>query len=956
MNVVKPLQLNFISQVIEQDHKFHFVSSVIAGIDLQFGNPLLEIDFIKTEFECMGLKPLPDTGMPKPNGEFLLSGNYFAKNQQYSTGCEVRIVLGSKEKSLFISGPRFWQAGFPSKPEPILSLPIDYAHSFGGAQYSKNPDGIGYKDGVLPNVEYPGKLVTSPDDTPEPAGFGPLDPSWPQRMRFQPKYDSSYKEKYFPGYPPDFDWHYFLSAPQDQWIDGFFRGDEPFEIYNMHPEVSHIKGNLPGLYPRCFIHHTIHSEQPEFMELMLNLDTVWFFPEKMLALLIWRGGIEVADDEASQILHCILGYERHSDEPRTKTYYFEALQKRLNSNDPLLNNFNTEDLIPPGHKCAMEILQEKAFENTTPSEFAKNIDEKAESVKKMADEKIEEALQNTEKQMQNPNIPSEAKVDVRKIMQDQSAAKPDADVEAMKEKLESIMPGLTSGDPKKMQLKNFSFDKIDQIVDAVTELTDKKELEAKNLAKEQLTKAKDQIKNQIANVPTNEVADSEKEKIEKTLKMLDDVDLDKTPEAPLPRLNADELIMQLSTISPQVMGAMQHVQSMKAMGIENKETEKLEQQIKEMLALQDRQISEGLKEAEKAFKEGYFMGAHFMENGLSPHKETLDIVKQHFLDAVRTGNDVSGVDLACIDLSGENLDGINLSGAYLEQVNFKGASLKNANLSKAIMARADLEGADLSGANLEGANVGAVHALQTNFTDANLKSSKLSKGNFTEANFSRCNLEDIESLEITITRANFTDAQIPGMKCITSEIANAVFTGANLSTTVVYDSTISGTDFSKADLTGAVFADARIKDTRFDEANCSRVCFAATDPAKSSFENNTFVNTCLNSANFRDMKLPKTDFTGASMENSNFGGADLKGSLFCNGKAKGAQFRKANLTDVNLKNINLMDGSLAKANCADATFEGANLYCVDLLRSNLYKTDFSNCNLDGTLIEEWKKQ
>ena len=35
----------------------------------------------------------------------------------------------------------------------------------------------------LPNVEAARKLITSPRDRPPPAGFAPIDPSWPQRMK-----------------------------------------------------------------------------------------------------------------------------------------------------------------------------------------------------------------------------------------------------------------------------------------------------------------------------------------------------------------------------------------------------------------------------------------------------------------------------------------------------------------------------------------------------------------------------------------------------------------------------------------------------------------------------------------------------------------------------------------------------------------------------------------------------
>jgi hypothetical protein len=179
VNKIKPLQLSFNNQVLEQNTKARFIISSSLGINLQYGQPLLEFDYLKAAFECMGSKPLPDPDMPKPCGEFLVSGSYFAPHSQTITGGEVMVKIGDREKRLFVFGSRTWNHGLPSKPEPIVSLPLDYAHAFGGAEYDKNPDGIGYKDNLLPCIENPAKLVASPGDTPAPAGFSPLDPSWP---------------------------------------------------------------------------------------------------------------------------------------------------------------------------------------------------------------------------------------------------------------------------------------------------------------------------------------------------------------------------------------------------------------------------------------------------------------------------------------------------------------------------------------------------------------------------------------------------------------------------------------------------------------------------------------------------------------------------------------------------------------------------------------------------------
>ncbi len=962
MLIFRPLQLSFNHQVLEQNRKFFFTASATLGINLQTGEALLELDYLKDAFECMGESTLPDMGMPKPKGEFLVSGSFYPPQKQAVSQGMVKVKIAQQEKELHIRGLRQWRHGLASDPEPFEFMPIEYKYAFGGPEYDKNTIGIGYKDGYLPCIEHPDQMTLSPNDRPVPAGFSGLNPIWPQRMRFQGTYNRKYLKKYFPGYPEDFDWSYFLCAPEDQWCDSYFQGNEPFEIHNMHPDIPVMQGNLPGLYARCFLMHTLNSEAPELAELPLDLDTIWFFPEKSLALLIWRGVTEVSDDEADDITHVLAAYEDRAHSPRTYEHYLQAFEKRLNSDDALLNNLNTQDLIPLGAKCAMELIQEMAFADDEPSEFAKNIDAKTESLKKMADEKVEEAIQQAEKNIEKAGISDEAKakmadggkIDIRKMLKDQPEAKPDPDVENLNKKLEAILPGITAGDPKKIELKKFSFDKIDKIMAAVGELTDKKEKEAKALAQKEIAKAKKQVEEQIQEAKESlkdvkEVPSETEAKLEETLKTLDDIDLDKTPKAPLPRVNAEELLGQFGQVSPQVTEAMQHLQSMKQMGVEDEQTENLEKQIQENMNTATQQAEEGLHEAEKSFKESYIMAAHFMEDGLSPHKGPLEDVAGRLLKAISEGKDVSEGDWACIDLSGQNLDGVDLSGAFLEQVNFTGASLKGADLSKAILARAILEDADLSEANLEEANVGGVHALRTNFTDANLKSAKLSKGNFTDAVFTRSELEDTESLEIIVNGADFTQAHIPSMKFIETEMQGTIFTKADLATTLFYDCAIKDADFSEAIMHRCTWADVRLTNVIFDGADLTASCFVATDPGKSVLENVRFAGACLNKCNFQEMQMSNADLTYASMENAHFAKADLTGADMYGAYARGAQFRKTFLIDARMDEMNLMEGSLAKAYLIRTSLVHVNLYSADLLRTVIEDTDFIDCNMDNTL-------
>ncbi|MCK5313003.1 MAG: DUF2169 domain-containing protein, partial [Desulfobacteraceae bacterium] len=830
MRIYRPLQISFNHQVLEQSRKFYFTASATLGIDLQTGGELLDLNYLKDVFEGMGENALPDMGMPKPNGEFLVSGSFFAPDNKAVTGGEVMVRLGEYEKKLIVFGQRKWEAGLPSNPQEITSMPLDFIRAFGGEGYEKNPDGIGFNDGLLPCIENPRHLVASKTDKPEPAAFSPLYPMLPQRMKYQGTYDSDYKKKYFPGYPEDHDWKFFMCASQDQWIKEFFTGDEAFTLYHMNPDVPKIEGNLPGLVARCFINQ-IKENKETFAELTLNLDTVWFFPEKMLALKIFRGVIEVEDDEAETINDVLCAYEDKSEPARSMEYYRKAFEKRKHSEDALLTNLNTQDLIPDGHKSAMELLMETGLANADDEENAliKNMDAKADIMRKKADDDIEKAIQQSEDNMKSIDIPDEGRVDIRKMIKEPSDTKLDPDVEKLNQKLEAILPGITANDPKKLELKNFSFDKIDELTDVFDEFSDKKKKAAKDLAKEEIQKVKEQLRNQIESIDNqienikgkkgsgdlsqvDSLENTKKQTIE-SLKPFEKIDLDgklKASKGPLPRIDIEQIKAQSQQIDPRIVDAMQHFQSMKATGAEEKTIKAMEKQIQETMESFTNQLDKRLQDAEEGFKEGYILSAHFMGDGLSPHKDSLDNIKKQFLDAVSKGENVSGKDWACIDLAGENIDGIDLSGAFLEQVNFKDASLKGVNFSGAILARANFEDADLSKANFEKANVGGVSALRANFTQANLKLAKLSKGDFSEANFTNANLEEIESLEVVITSANFTKAHMPKINFIETKIDGAKFIETDINTSSFLKCIVTESDFSSSLMGSCAFVDSHL--------------------------------------------------------------------------------------------------------------------------------------------------
>lgn len=955
-NIIKPLQLAVHQQVLEQNNEFHYIVSATMGVRLSTGEALLEFDFFKEAFEHMGDKPLPDMGMPKPQAEYVVSGSYYAPENKEVTAGEIKVKVADKEKSLFVFGEREWVMGAPTKPEPITSMPLTYSNAYGGNGYESNPDGIGYDDIKLPLIENPDQLLTSNKQNIQPAGLSPLDLSLPQRMQYQGTYDDTYLDKYYPGYPEDFDWRFFMSTAQDQWQENYFIGNESFELHNLHPENSVINGKLPGYVTRCFMQQKV-GETTQFDELSLNLDTVWFFPETDLALLIWRGGIDVADDEASSVSDLVLAYEAASDPVRPVEYYQAALEKRLNSDDALLNNFNTTDLIPVDAKCAMELLQENALADSGDSPFSDNLDAKAEALQNMVDKKLQEVNEQVEKNIEIPDqVPAKEQqaikdqLDIKEQLSKSGDLKPDAETVELNKKMEAILPGITSGDPKKLNLKEFSFNKIEELMAVIDKFMDGKQA----LAIEELEKANKITEEKIADEMKNmdHLPDEEKERIKK---MLAGFNVEEVPkEIPMARMNSDELEKGMSELSPQLAESMQQVEMLKAMGGDDEAVKNAEKMISDAMNQQQADMSEMMHGAESEFKELYIMAAHGQPQCSSPHKEEITTVTENFLDRVRKKQAVSNMDWACIDLSGKVLDGLDLSGAYLEQVNFTNASLKGCNFEGAILARAILNNADCSSANFDNANMGAVIAHSTIFMAAHFKETILSNSDFSHSTFHSSILEDVQTLEIKIDGVDFTSCKMERMKFIELEYKNATFKDALLNGSVFLQCKVSGCDYSSAIMRNCVWANTSISNGVFDGADMTSTSFSSTEGEQVVYENNSFQESNLEKANFLGLSMPKSNFRKANIQSANFSEAVIKQADFSYANAKQALFRKATLTQCNFDNANIMEGIMTKAYLSGASFRNANLYAVDFLRSTMGETDFSGANLDNTIIRDWQ--
>ena len=349
MKTIKPTKLPILTRVVERARKPELHVAAMLGFPLDAPRALLdELAFWAAVSAALGASGVVDEGFAKARGELLVAGSFFAPGGVPLPASYVRAKVGPADKRLAVVGDRYWRDHATTEPEPMTAMPIDWAHAFGGARFDRNPYGTGDGGGeaiALPNVDHYGALLRSPADRPEPAGFLPMDVTFAQRRKRAGTYDTRWLEEHFPGLAPDAAPTFFNVAPEDQWIDGFFRGDEPFLVENMHPDRPRLEGRLPGLAARCFVtQRTAGGER--FLEIPMRWDTVWLFPSAGFGVVIARGSLPVAEDDAADVLHLVCACEAPVS-PRPTDHYQQALALRLDKDKGALAGLSDSDLMPP---------------------------------------------------------------------------------------------------------------------------------------------------------------------------------------------------------------------------------------------------------------------------------------------------------------------------------------------------------------------------------------------------------------------------------------------------------------------------------------------------------------------------------------------------------------------------------------------------------------------------------
>ena len=855
MKVFKPLNQGLLYKVFEDGKKCYLSVTILSFFPFEASSALLsEIDLWKFAASELGKDAILDMGMPKPKGEVLVVGTCFAPGGKPVPAYEVRLKIGSIDKTLPVFGDRFWKrkAGVLktiSDHLPFTEMDIRYENAFGGPDYKKNPLGKGHapvktntgeKVHPLPNIENPRDLIDSPRKKPDPAGFAPIDLTWPQRLDKAGTYDERWLREHFPGPAEDMDWTFFNTAPEDQQIDGFFKGGEPFEIKGMHPEKVLIQANLPGLKSRCFVNQkTDQGEQ--FKEIDTRLDTVWLFPRAEKGIVVYRGVAEVGTDDAEDVLHMLLAYERINDDPRTIEHYREAFLKRIDEEKGHLHLLDEKDLIPLGEKSGLAALMEEVAEEEE-SVLAQNLARRAEREREKARERIKNLGLDPDQFVPEkpPETPQFSMDNLAEI--EEFAKKAEADAMAKKASMEENLR-------KRLAAQGMDYDAVmDQA--------------RKSGGGPPRVSAEKQIERLRATGLSNPEMEKKLYQAEEAIKGAYRQFAHHFPPAPLPP-------------------------------------------------------AEEAARMREAIVAGYRKGKSFAGQDLTgADLSNLDLKNIDLKDAVLEGANLNGADLSGADLSGcvlaradltdARFVGAKMAEACLGAATITRADFSGAELSKAAFGKADLTDADLSGTTMDGADFMEAKLPGANLSRTTLKETLFYENDLSRAVLTEADLSQSQFINTTIEEADFSGtilsstifvgvrggkAVFKGANMTKACAANETsFAGANLNGAVLDQAGLRGSDFSGAD-----FEEARMEMADLSECNLRKANFYRAFARQARFEKSDLEGANMVSINLLEGSLQKARLVSANLRGANLYGAEVFRAVFGETNLQGANLKKTKI-------------------------------------------------------------
>lgn len=851
MKIIKPLRLGMLTRPFANDGRHWLAVTAIAMTDRLGSDARLipEQECWKIFGEEVGIDGAFDLGMPKLHPEFLVTGAAYTRQQQDKTQCAVRVRVGGRQKDLLVFGDRFWIDGRPSAPQPYESMRIDWGHAFGGPGFAENPGGIGHAHeqvgGVqaqrLANIEDPRARVQRPDQTVQPAGFGPVEATRPSRAdRLGRQYDEHWQNHLYPGYAKDMDWAFFNAAPPDQWFgrdDGELAGAE-FELWNLHPDRTVQHGRLPDWRARAIVVrgpiNSVKLDEGTLHDVPMRLTTAWFFPHLERVGLIYHGFVEVEQDDAADVTHAMIAMEEAAMPPQGLDAWRDLLVLRCESEDRALYGMRDDLLLPEPIIGAWPDLDAEFEESPMRRNVQARVDHERERMKVS----FRSSGLGSAAQEEPPAVDLMEKVPTLRELPAYMAQRK-ALIEEHRQKIEAARR------------------ELDEAAKANAVHSRKAGFDTSNLVQQAESSTQ-------KGPPTVD----RWARIESILAQSDGRGFSPTPDqiAQLRKVHDDAA----SQLLENYRRTAQHQDAADKMSGEQSAQTRME-------------------------VERRMAGARDLSD--------MDLTGADLTGMDLRGACWHRAMLECADLSGSRLDGGDLSDALLARARLVGTSMREANLKEANLSLALCENSDFTGARFESTQLEGMAARGCRFADAFFDLHEAAGVVWENCGFERAQLRNLSFTEGSRLKGlDFEGASFHKVDWIECQAGGLRFCGATLDTCDWTDTDcteamnfsdarliatcfVGSTDLRKADFQGATLVECNLQSIRLDEADFRDAKLDNTDFTDASMrgarlgganaDGSDFVRTDLTAASLVDASLIETDFSKAILVATDFHRANL---------------------------------------------------------------------------------
>jgi uncharacterized protein YjbI with pentapeptide repeats len=822
--------------------------------------------------KALGKEDVFDQGLPKHRAEFLVYGA--CHNPVPVKASRVTASVGGLSKSLAVFADRHWGTVGVAHKQTFTAMPLDWSRAFGGEGFEPNPRGAGISgsgDGpdLLPNIEHPGKLVVSRSDRPAPAGLNAYPPDWPQRTRHLGRFNRDWMVNRWPHLPADTNPEYCNTAPADQRFSGFFHGDEPVLLENMHPFRRKIASCLPGVRGRLFCRRLPGKQgepEPGLEEIPIKAETLWLFPGLERGVLLFRGKFESADEEAGDIELMLGAWEDLAADPLPVSHYQDKLEAKPGPEPQPAEQ-------PPASKPAAPPPPEpEPPKSDTLKDFEREMEETKQELKDQlrkqgkSEEEIAALERQAEELSRTPRPPEDAHADkeLPAAFLDLLASEFGIHADFMND------PGLSD------------------------------EEKSNRLAEKLMESVKAKHGSAIG-------------------------DVDDYPAGPrLDDLSMAEHDKEIEELLGRLKGEGVDTSKMEeAVAQVNEEMQKAESHIPESPEPPPEPPPESPPGDEPPPPADSPLTR---EQVLAMHARGESLAEKDL-----TGLDLSKADLQEANLRGAVLEGADLSKADLQGADLSMAVLTGADLSKTRLKRARLDQAYAEGAKVRKAKFANASLAGCQFKDSDFERASFAKAQMAGAVFDQCSLRKAVFRKTTAPRAEMTACNLKHAVCTMSDLSEADLRGADLSKASLYktqaphlrlqevqgrklrcvSSNLQGSRadpatalreafFSCSDLSGSCWEGADLRSMHVDQSVLNAVNFSKTD---------------LSCARLRACRAQEAVFSKARLEKTDLGGADLLNGSMRRAELRGTSLCRANLYGVDCFKVVKDDRvELAKAN------------------------------------------